>query len=273
MKTDLLSGTGNRTYRVRCGDGNVIVRLPGGDTAELVDRAAERHNAAVAAGAGLGPALLHLDPDDGAMVSAEVAGTPLPTLAGARRRAAIGRLGEALSRLHRGPDFHGLMDPWQKLELYLSIAGHAHPGAEAASGPLWRRLGPLRLSASLAPGRLVPCHVDPVPDNVIDTGTAVVLVDWEYAAMSEPLWDLSYASIEGSFDAAEEGALFEGYGTRQIGPERLADWKLAVRTVSAAWCMARAARAGRDAPKWRAETVERLAEIAAALDGRAARRT
>ncbi len=37
----------------------------------------------------------------------------------------------------------------------------------------------------------VPCHVDPQFANVLDQGEKLYFVDWEFAAMSEPLFDLA----------------------------------------------------------------------------------
>lgn len=260
----LLPGTGNRTFALDGPDGAAIVRLPGGETSALVDRAAECHNASVAAALGVAPRLLHVDARDGAMVVVRAAGQPLGRLDGVRRLDALRRLGAALAILHRGPAFRGVMDPWAKIALYLNEAGLAAPGDPGAFGALWPRLDGLRSRIALDATRLVPCHIDPVPDNAIDDGRRVLLVDWEYAAMSEPLWDLAYACVEGGLDPAGERALLSGYGLGSAEAARLVGWKTMARAVSAAWCMARAATA--DGPLWRREVASRLAALAADLD-------
>ena len=264
-----LAGTGNRTFGVR-GDGfEVVVRLPGHDTAGLVDRIAEACNAALAAERGVAPAIVHRDPIDGAMVMRRVAGPTLATLPQGARGDALGRLGQSLARLHRGPAFLGTMDPWQKVAAYLGAAGLGDGADPAAFGELWPHIGALRARCFLEPARLAPCHVDPNLANAIDEGGAVLLVDWEYSAMSEPLWDLAYVCVEGGLTPAEEAALLAGYGSAGAAGRALADWKLVARTVSAAWCMARAA-AAEDAAPWRAETAKRLAGLARDLDDAAA---
>lgn len=267
VEVRVLSGTGNRTFAAAWQGGEAIVRLPGSETGALVDRAVERHNLAVASGLGVGPGLLHVDARDGALVMTRVPGSPLGRVSGGRGPA-LGRLGATLARLHGGPSFLGLMDPWAKIALYLHEAGIATPDHRDAFGALWPRILRLRDTASLDPRRLAPCHVDPVPENAIDDGARVVLVDWEYAAMSEPLWDLAYACVEGGLDAGEEAALLDAYGLARPDRSRLAAWKTVARAVSAAWCMARAV-AG-DAPWWHSEVAIRLALLAADLDHPAA---
>lgn len=263
-----LAGTGNRTFAVTGADFDVVVRLPGHDTAALVDRAAEARNAALAAALGVAPGLIHIEANDGAMVMQRAQGSPVADLSTAARHAALARFGRSLARLHAGPGFQGRMDPWQKIDAYLAGAG-LHDGAgPAAFGALWPRIDGLRRRAFLDPARLAPCHVDPIPANAIDDGTRVLLVDWEYAAMSEPLWDLAYLCVEGDLTPNEEASLLGGYGDAAVTGQGLRDWKLVTRAVSAAWCMARAVTG--DAVMWRVEVANRLAALAADLDDAAA---
>lgn len=262
-----LAGTGNRTFAVAGKGYDVVLRLPGRDTAALVDRAAEAHNAATAASLGIAPGLLHLDPRDGAMVMARVAGRPIPPAAVTGRADALERLGRCLARLHGGGTFAGRMDPWQKIARYLAVAGLSGGDRSAFAG-LWTAIEALRGRTQLQESRLVPCHVDPIPANAIDDGARVMLVDWEYAAMSDPHWDLAYVCVEGALEPAEEAALLRGYGDRAPSAGGLADWKCLAGVVSAAWCMARAA--ADDAALWRDEIANRLAVLAPRLDDTAA---
>jgi aminoglycoside phosphotransferase (APT) family kinase protein len=77
-----------------------------------------------------------------------------------------------------------------------------------------------------AAGRPKPAHTRPYPRNflVSDAGD-VTLIDWEWATLAPPEWDLSLASWrfsrEMGVDAAE--ALWEGYGAA-FSPERLNPW-------------------------------------------------
>ena len=259
-----LAGTGNRTFAVTGRDFDVVLRLPGRETQALVDRAAEAHNAALAAALGVAPAILHRDPGDGAMVMARAPGAMIADQPGSGRAAALGRLGCCLARLHGGPAFRGRMDPWQKIAAYLDAAGMRDGADPAAFGVLWPRIQALRTRTGLKEARLVPCHVDPIPANALDDGLRILLVDWEYAAMSDPLWDLAYVCVEGALEAPEERALLDGYGSDETLLRELSGWKPVVRAVSAAWCMARAAMG--DATIWRGEVANRLAALTADLD-------
>ncbi|HEY5684379.1 MAG TPA: aminoglycoside phosphotransferase family protein [Acidimicrobiia bacterium] len=77
-----------------------------------------------------------------------------------------------------------------------------------------------------AAGRPKPSHTRPYPRNfVVSDGGSVTLIDWEWATLAPPEWDLSLASWrfgrEMGGDAAE--ALWEGYGAA-FSPDRLNPW-------------------------------------------------
>jgi thiamine kinase-like enzyme len=52
---------------------------------------------------------------------------------------------------------------------------------------------------------LAPCHNDVVPENILlDQSGAGYLIDWEYAGMNDPAWDLAAYSLESNMAADEE---------------------------------------------------------------------
>jgi thiamine kinase-like enzyme len=58
---------------------------------------------------------------------------------------------------------------------------------------------------------LVACHCDPLCENFLDTGERMWIVDWEYAGMNDPLWDLGDLCVEAGFDAAQEEEMMRAY--------------------------------------------------------------
>jgi thiamine kinase-like enzyme len=61
------------------------------------------------------------------------------------------------------------------------------------------------------PAPLVPCHCDPLCENFLDDGKRMWIVDWEYAGMNDPMWDLGDLSVEGAFTAAQDMELLTAY--------------------------------------------------------------
>ena len=72
-----------------------------------------------------------------------------------------------------------------------------------------------------------PSHTRPTPEQflVADGGGQVTLIDWEWATMAPPEWDLSLASwqLSNLLGTQAAAAFLEGYGTA-VTPVRLQSW-------------------------------------------------
>lgn len=63
------------------------------------------------------------------------------------------------------------------------------------------------------------CHMDPTPANWIETpDERLILLDWEYAAIGHPLWDLAALLQQADVSAEEEARILEVYG-HEAGPQ------------------------------------------------------
>jgi len=56
-----------------------------------------------------------------------------------------------------------------------------------------------------------PCHCDPLCENFLDTGKRMWIVDWEYAGMNDPMWDLGDLSVEGGFSEDQDMEMMSAY--------------------------------------------------------------
>ena len=61
------------------------------------------------------------------------------------------------------------------------------------------------------PCKKVPCHNDPLCENWVRGTERMYLVDWEYAGMNDPMWDLADLSIEAEYGDHEDGLLLDIY--------------------------------------------------------------
>lgn len=59
--------------------------------------------------------------------------------------------------------------------------------------------------------RSVMCHNDPLCENFVRGKDRMYLVDWEYAGMNDPMWDLADVFIEGNFSEDQEALFNEFY--------------------------------------------------------------
>lgn len=240
-----LASLTNRNYKVSIGGEAYVLRIAGEGTERYIDRAAEARNAQLAASIGIAPELLYLDPPSGLMLTRFIDGGLSLQAADMHRpellRSAVG----LLKRLHdSGLAFAGRMDLFPKLDEYMALAAQrGWPGGLDLT-PIRRRAEPARAALEGAAAPLVPSHIDPVPQNFVRGRAAaqqptLYLLDWEYAAMAEPMWDLAAVSIEAELDAAQERLLldtyFGGAVVRQAG--RFALYKASLNLLAAAWAV------------------------------------
>lgn len=203
-----LGGLTNRVWRL----GPHTLRLPGAGTESYINRTHEAETARAAADADVSPQVVHADPATGIMVTRFVDGCVTMTPDGfASRDGAVARAALVLRQLHRsGAVFPARFDLFAMIDGYLALLAGTDVALPDGYHAVVAEAGAVRAAVS-ARGNLVPCHCDPLCENFLDTGARMWLVDWEYAGMNDPMWDLGDLSVEGGFDAAQDMALLCAY--------------------------------------------------------------
>jgi thiamine kinase-like enzyme len=198
----------------------VCIRLPGKGTEEYINRANEAVAARQAATAGVSPEVLHFDEGTGVMVTRYVSGTETMSPDGFRRPGAPARAARAFRKLHdSGAVFASRFELFAMIDGYLKVLSTkdvALPaGYHDVVNEVNRSVRPA-LDARRLP--LAPCHCDPLCENFLDAGDRMWIVDWEYAGMNDPMWDLGDLSVEGSFDERQDEEMMQGYFGREPAP-------------------------------------------------------
>ncbi len=238
-----LPGLTNRSFRVEVAGERYVLRCPGPGAARCVDRGAEIHNAGLAAGLGVAPALLWHDADGTALFQ-HVDDARALTPSDLSVPATLERTVDLLRRLHAsGVAFAGRLLPVVSFDRYLAIASPSYR----------RRLAPLREAlAHEHPGerrRECPLHVDPTPANFLRDASRLWLTDWEYSGVGDPLWDLACLAGEADLDEAAGARMLTRYfgDDGQAAGAALAFWKRRVAIVGLAWFAAEIAAREDDA--------------------------
>jgi thiamine kinase-like enzyme len=201
-------GITNRNYRVRLGGEDYVVRLHGKDTGLLgISREAEEQASAAAAELGIAPALAASFP--GGMVTRYIPCDSLTSQEVARR---AGELAVALRGFHEAelslPVSFWVPDLLASYAATLRARGAEPPEALLEAGAL-----AAQIVAALGDVERRPCHNDLLPGNVIwDThARRLMIVDWEYAGMGDPWFDLGNLAVNNDFDEADEERLLGAY--------------------------------------------------------------
>ena len=197
-------GITNRNFKVEVGGQEFVLRIGGTDTELLgIDREAEHAASSVAAELGLGPEVVAFIEPEGYLVTRFVDGEV--------GKIDVDRVGGALRLLHDGPALPGRFDSFRVVEAYRATArehGVAVPSAYEVAKEIADRIERRRSGAPLR-----PCHNDLLNANFIDDGIRLWLVDWEYAGMGDPFFDLGNFAVNHELPEEGENALLAAYGS------------------------------------------------------------
>src|SRR5262245_34415982 len=241
LQVEPLASLTNRNFKVSLGGEAYVLRIAGAGTERYIDRAAEARNARQAASIGIAPDLLYLHAPSGLMLTRFIDGGAPLEAADLRRPTPLRDAAGLLKRLHgSGLAFAGRMELFPKLDDYIALAAQEGwpPGLDLT--PIRRRAEAARVALEQAPASFVPSHIDPVPHNFVRARDgALYLLDWEYAAMAEPMWDLAAVSIEAELDGEMDSLLLEAYFADAAGQHagRFALYKASLNLLAAAWAV------------------------------------
>jgi thiamine kinase-like enzyme len=223
----LEGGITNRNYRVRFAGEDLVVRLPGKDTALLeIDRAAEKAAGELAAGVGVGPEVVAMLDDPPCLVTRFVVGEPV--VAGELREpAALAEVATALRALHSCEE--GLPTEFSSFRIVETYAARiAERGAEVPTSYEWAMAAAHRIEPTLVgpEHEPVPCHNDLLSANFIRSPQGLRIVDWEYAGCGDRYFDLGNFAVNNELDAAQEAELLTAYFESPASARRLASLRL-----------------------------------------------
>ncbi|MDO8484838.1 MAG: phosphotransferase [Candidatus Limnocylindrales bacterium] len=211
--TALSGGITNRNFRVDAAGApeRWVIRLAGNDTHLLgISREVEHAATVAAAGVGVGPEVTAFIRPEGYLVTRFIVGSPV-TAEAIHRPETLRRVADSLRRIHDGPAIPGLFVPLRIVEAYRALAmarGVPIPPEYERSAAIGRRI---ELAFLANPVELRPCHNDLLNANFIDDGTRIRIIDWEYAGMGDPFFDLGNFSINHELTADEDEALLAAY--------------------------------------------------------------
>jgi thiamine kinase-like enzyme len=206
----LHGGITNRNYLVDDGNDQFVARIGEELLVIGVDRRNELQCHRAAEALGVSPPLVY--GENGVLVSRYIPSRTLDP-AGAREPGFAPRLARVLRQLHDGWD--GLIgdmlffSPFQSSRTY--VATSRRLGAVLPADIDGMLEATRKLSHAIDPYIPALCHNDMLPANVLDDGRRVWIVDWEYAGMSHPLFDLAGFSANCDYSEEQDVEFLESY--------------------------------------------------------------
>ncbi len=226
----LSGGITNHNYLVENGSQSFVARLCEERPLLGIDRRNEIvcHKAAMTAD--IAPEVVHHEP--GLLVSRFQPGKTLAA-ADVRRDSVLDRLGIVLRRLHDSWDsLSGEMlyfCPFQTIRTYARSARALQATLPAGLDELLEDAR--MLSRRIRPFRPVLCHNDLLPANLIDDDVRIWVIDWEYAGIGHPLFDLANVCAAADLSPDHERRLLLAY-RGEVVPSELKELRI-LRAASA----------------------------------------
>lgn len=221
-------GLTNTAYLLSLESGCYVLRIASPNSERLdIDRQAEFQIQQCLAQAGLTATVRYKAPDNSYWLRDYIEGRSLgaddltlPNLESMLR---------VLKQVHRLPVPQGI--PQLKIE---EKAEHYWQMIEKnySNGLLTLRSELQKSLAGFPAGGLSLCHMDPTPANWIQTASGeLVLLDWEYAAIGHPWWDIAALLQQAKLNSNETAELLNRYGIQQGKNWRLAQAQMDYMSV------------------------------------------
>jgi thiamine kinase-like enzyme len=230
----LSGGITNHNFRVTLGGEDYVVRVHGMGTKLLgIDRDAERVASGVGARLGIAPEVIAAYHD--CLVTRFVACQPVIPREVAEH---VQETAWALRSFHSSPT--QLPSRFWVPDLLQEYADRVHELGVQTS-PAYGRAATVaaRIATALPLEDPRPCHNDLLTSNLIHAnGGGMLIVDWEYAGMGHPYFDLGNLSVNNDFDEDADERLLSAYHGAPVTDARRATLAL-MRILSdareAAW--------------------------------------
>lgn len=211
-----LGGMTNRNYCVTVADTQYVVRIPGEGTEEYVDRKADEQASRLTSDLGVNAPLVYYDAATGVQITKFIADGVTMNAAvfadlGAVRRAAL-----SFRKLHTsGARFRNRFDEKEIAQSYLDLLAKKSSPLPEGYDRVQREAETIRAALAKSRGEFVACHNDPAPENLIDTGQRVYILDWEFGGNNDAYWDLADVAVETGFSEEQDRVLLEAYLGRE----------------------------------------------------------
>ena len=209
VKVEKLGGMTNNNYLVETTNNKYIVKFFGKGTDKLIDRIAEKENLKKLEDLGLDVKNYMFDIESGIKVNEYIENAT--TFDAHYLKAKKEEIASILKKVHSsGKVLEGEFRIFDEIKKYESLI------EGSISYPYYDKIREKVFSLQSHLEEIgvdkKSCHIDLVPENFIEDETGrVYLIDWEYSAMNDPMWDLAALFLESNFRKVEEGEFFKYY--------------------------------------------------------------
>lgn len=199
-------GMTNKNFKVTVNDREYVLRIPGKGTEEMINRKEEKVNSALGSSLGIDTELIYFNDETGVKISELIPNAETLNPKTAKRQDYMMLTTSVLRKLHEsGVQMANDFNVYGKIVEYERLMKEANGKPfphydEVRAGVMALKTIHDRMNIPLK-----PCHNDLVPENLVKSGDdKVYLIDWEYAGMNDPMWDIAAHTLESDFTPEDE---------------------------------------------------------------------
>ncbi len=215
----LIGGITNANFRIEVNGDVFVLRIPGEDTELLgIVRSAECAVSQAAGEIGIGPEVFYVIEPEGYLVTSFIEGQlPSPEELGQPNN--IRRVADVISRIHKMDPIPETFSPFRVVEDSTKIAHRFKVKFPGNFNWLLEQMNAAETALLKSPFTPRLCHNDLLNANFLDDGQIRIL-DWEYAGIGDPVFDLANFSVHHEFTDEQDRWLLECY----FGEVTTANW-------------------------------------------------
>lgn len=208
-----IGGMTNKNYKIEIDNECYVLRVPGNGTGEMISREDEIRNAVYANEVGVDSELVYFNEKSGIKISRFIENAETLSPEATKKQNNMIMVCDILRKLHNynrkmANDF----DIYGKIEQYENLANEVNAIFFNDYYEVKDKVLLLKNIMAELDVKLAPCHNDTIAENFIKSGEdKMYLIDWEYAGMNDPMWDLAAHSLENKFSEDEEELLLNIY--------------------------------------------------------------
>lgn len=222
LEVERLGGMTNHTYAVTLRSGKYIFRLPGKGTEVLINREHERISTELAANLGIDAPLIYIDAKSGVKICTYIQGAVTMSADTLKESRNVRDAAKLFHILHTcGTDTRVPFEVFEMAAGYEKIIADNNVAFYEDYPQIRQEVMTIKKEVDRLSIPKAPCHNDPLCENWIRNDERMYLIDWEYAGMNDPMWDLADLSIESGYDKELDCELLDAYLSRTPTDEEL----------------------------------------------------
>lgn len=214
--TYLKKGMTNNSFKFRIKDKSYIVRVPGAGTDKLINRNNEYNVYEVLKEKKISDNIIYISNESGIKITEFWESARVSDPFNEKDvRLCMNKLREFhTSNLEVSHSF----DPFEEIEFYESL-WNGKPSMFEDYVKVKDQVMFLERLIDQLPKQFVLAHIDSVPDNFLFVNDEVFVIDWEYAAMQDPHFDVAMFAIYSLYDRKQTDFLIDSYFSEECTNE------------------------------------------------------